>query len=285
MKKNILRIFSLFAILIITCSMFSRFVEDWMTPRVIDVSAKEQGSGSVINVHAIREDMDGMMAYAVIERQGVQPGLFTDRNPVTFCEAADAKATTSLYAGQKYVLYSTKPIWNNQEIIPIKKQAAIEDEYLLIFHEEEPASPEQLKACGFTDIKIYGNSARVRDANAKTPFMEDQLFAKLSDNGMLIQKAYSMNEAQQMKASVPKLLLVGVLLLVLVMLWGVLCRVIGKPTKAKVLITLGLIIFGFVGFYFALQAVHLPSSLLPERHIFDIKHYISIFNSFELGMY
>lgn len=278
MKKNILRIFSLFAILIIACSMVSRFVEDWMTPRVIEVSAKEQGVSSLINAHAIREDMDGMMAYGIMERRGVQPGLFTVRNPVEFCDINGTEAATSLYAGQKYVLYSTKPIWSNQEVIPIKKQAEIEDEYLLLFSEDVSVSPEQLEACGFSDIEITGNTARVRDPEAKTPFMEDQLLAKLSDNGIEVQDAYSTNEAEQMKAAVPSLILVGVLLVVLIVLWGVLCSVIGKPTKVKVLVTLGLIFLGFVGLYFALQAVYLPYSLLPERHIFDVQFYKNMYS-------
>ena len=90
-----------------------------------------------------------------------------------------------------------------------------------------------------------------------------------------------MYEAEQFKTALSKLAAACGIILVLFALWGVLCRVIARPTKLKVTVVLLLITAGFVGLYLMLKAVYLPSSLLPERHIFDIQHYKTVFRTIE----
>lgn len=288
MKKNILRVFSLLAIFIFTCTMISRFVEGWMMPRVILTSLRmdNRSAETWIRLDALRETENGTIAYAVIEKEGMQPGLFIQEAQADVLGIdKNNNASVDLYYGYKYVLFSTKNLLNGQEIVPIVDQETTEDEYLLIFSEETEVSKDALSACGFTDIRISGNTAWVRNPEAQMPFLADQLQAKLRSNGVEVIQLFSLHEVEQMKAAVPNLILVGVIFLILIVLWGIFCRVITKPHVWKIGLVLGLIVIGFVSLYLALKTVYLPSSLLPERHIFDFAHYTEQSETIRTAMY
>ena len=284
MKKYAIFIFSLLLLLLIICTILSGFVEDWMRPRVVSTTSKTiNAEQTEINNDAIRTDENGTYVFLLRNLQTDENLLFAQREPVNIYALQDDYAYTDLSDNQKHVLFTTKPILEDGHVLLLKNPEIIEDGYLIRFSEETVITEDILKECGFRDIEIIENYAIVFDDHALLPFFPEKHTSLFQAKNISVKAIYSLYEVNQFEQAITKLLCAGIVSMLILVLGGCICYTLNnRRLKSRVLMII-LMAVCFLGLYILLQSIEIPSSLLPERQIFDFAHYRQIIKDLQFG--
>ena len=276
MKKFVIHFFTLIAILLVVCTFTSVFVEEQMTPRVQTTSAREAEDGSwntVMPVDAVKLTDNGMVFYRIETGTGWDTGDFVafDQAEIRGMEGESYITNAQQYV--KYVLYSSKPIYDGQEVYTMKGTETHEADILVLLESDENLS-DAFEGEAYSLVENFGEgSILIRDGNSRDYFFEEKVISYFSDFGITVTDAFRLEDFAQLMKNLPLVALLALSLGVMIVFWALFFRgIYGKNMKKTIISLVGEVV-AFGAFYVLIKLIELPSALLPERTILDFAHY------------
>lgn len=281
MKKKALFIFILIFWMLVACTMLSVKVEEQMIPQVTTVEASQSYSSDSkpeLPLDCLLFDDYGMHLYSTYEGSGWEAGTrVKEEEPGSYELREDAVILTNSWGGT-FIQYASKPL-KPGELVEVKRGGdQIEDYWLGVFSEEKPAFDSLPKGVALEEESA--GAVLLSVAKAQQPYMDGR--AKSVAPALYSARVYSFSEMRMFLDALPQVGLAAAVILAAVTLWACSCFMAKDVKKHWVGLTVsaaaGLLLL--VGLYFVLQAVELPSSMLPRERITDIGYFYQEYSEF-----
>lgn len=272
MKKKALLIFILIFWLVGACTFLSVKVEEEMIPQVTATEA-DRGynwdSPPSLPADCIIEDENGQHVYSIYEGTGWEAGIRVAEVQGWFLMEDSISVSNSW---GEFVQYSSKPLREGELVEVVRGGEKVEDHWLAVYPEGLELELDWDGADlpdGVTVEEWSQNAVHFRVENDTAPFMAGRAKSRVPE--LAGATVYSFNDMTKLLDNfTPFGLLVGILAAVLV-LWAASCLFSREAKRNRwylcVNLALGLILLACVPL--VLNAVDLPSSLLPRERITD----------------
>lgn len=270
MKKNVLCVFSLIFLALVTCTLLSMKIEDEMLLEVIGYEKKEAYSTLSMPSDMYFVDDVGMRLYEVYEGTGWESGL----------RAREVQLDSAGYfmTDRDYIIVrgaSRQPVYGELAELYDGKDTAPAT-YLAVYPNGIPEENKMLFQAEILEQSDHVLLLYVE--NATQPFMENRAKGGLVQLKAGKWKIYSLEAVTQLLENVPMSMVAIVLLFALVVI-GINTSLLARNLERnKVTVCVnGILILGMMaGLVWAFGSIDLPASMLPSTHIFDISHYKSL---------
>lgn len=280
MKRKALCAFALVLWVFLVCTMLSYRVEEWMVPWIdpIEYKTDEETLEQYLPLDTLVYEEEKPALYEIVEGTGWESGKQVKAVSAERYAIAPDRVVLYINYGYPYLHYTSKE-FRDLDVIRLTTDVTErgEDHWLLT----EPYQPERLQRA--IEVEAQSNEAALFSvAGARLPYLparakNELLFWErdLPDDVTSAWGIYSLAEVEKMLAALP---LLGVLLagmLLSVGLWVLSCFLSKNASKnrAALLSNLGICAALLAALPFLLNAIDLPSSLLPQMNIFDVAHY------------
>lgn len=191
---------------------------------------------------------------------------------------------SAIEAEYGYIQYASKAIRPGDLIQVVSQYKGQEENFLVI-------EPTKTESEGFGE---FGEGVSVMEQNqgvfllsivGKQPYMEGQIRSILSISDTY--KIYNLNEISIFFTNIPFISVLFVFIIIFIILWGYSCRLSCHLYKNRYLLVgnFGIAFILLIVFVWIISKIHLPSSLLPDKNIFDLQYYknefLEIFQALE----
>ena len=276
MKKFVIYLFSSIAIVLVLCTVTSVFVEELMTPRVQTTSAsesKEEKFSVVMPVDAVKFTDSGSVFYRIEAGTGWDEGDFVVFDQADIRGVEDGRYICSAQQYTKYVLYSSKPIYDGQEIYTMKGTETHEADILVQIDSDEFLA-EAFEGDTYTLIENFGGgSILIRDPSAREYFLAEKVTSYFAQYGITVEDSVRLEDFAQLMKNMPLVASLFLSVGIMLIFWALMLRGIYSHKNLKAVIGTGGITVFFAAYWFIAKIIELPSALLPERTILDFGHY------------
>lgn len=153
------------------------------------------------------------------------------------------------------------------------EQKETPDQYLVVYRDRVPDYGDHWSGVSLT---AEAENVRLLDVEkAKHPFLEDQNQEWLYQIQTKDWYIYSLGTVSEFLNELPKIALVGAILVAMVVLWVQSCILIGAPEEyRRTLIANGILEAALLcALVLLLKHINLPASLLPPENILDFSYY------------
>lgn len=283
MKRKAICFFVLIAWGLVICTIFSVCIEQQMTVQVAAVTS-DGFSETKLSASALFQDDTGTHLYQVVKGDGWESGYRAQEiSPYDYWMEEDGIFLTY---GSEYgfIQYASKSVTQGDLLQLVHQYKGKEGCYLVVESEEMKAA---LSGTGIEVAEKNGKSMLL-SMTAEQPYMESQVKDKLTlpeDS-----RVYSLEEVNDFFRNVPLVAVLIVIVIVSVVLWGYSCVLCNRRRKLHklsvevrkirllILVNTGIAAVLLGIFQRVTQAIELPSSLLPEKNILDMKYYMAEFS-------
>lgn len=277
MKNKVLWAFSMVLFLLVSCTFLSLRIEKLMMPQATKTAP--DFSNPTVAIDCLFVDENGMHLYRIGEGTGWEQGTRAyEMQPDNYHITGDA--ITMDYSGNYVVQYASKQP-KDGEIINVLQMKGEQDDHWVV------TSPVALPPTRtlFEDYTLLEQSENVMflsTLKSAAPFMEDrarsELFGKeisFLDPNASQYAVYSVNDLETLLHQLPLLAILTVFFLFPLLVWLFSFPYITRPRKHRkiLLINGGVTAAMLLAMPFLLNAIQLPSSLLPQDYIFSFSFY------------
>lgn len=261
------------------CTLFSVKIERAMmtqaTAFTIDSIDKME-----IPISALFRDAGGSQLYYVEEGIAWLEGLRAQKCDANYYSVDYSRQIIdgSFLGGQTVILSASRQPENDERISILQERQTVADRYLFLFAEEIPTDGLPNK------ILLQDTSAFLtEEPNAKAPFLEHEVKGQHAELAGMKYKIYSLNDAEQMAQSLPKIIGLFAFSLLPILLLLFICI---TPQKNQVLfwINLCVSVTALAVTAYTLPKIQLPPSWMPAENIFDLAHYRTMVTQIKDGL-
>ncbi len=282
MKRRSLCVICLVLYILISCTILSLKIEKEMLTQVEVLKIKDNGMwGQSVSISqtALFEDERGKHLYELVEGSGWESGLRVREIPQDGYELDYEKGTIRLPGGKDYCFIATasrQPVVGELvEIIESKDAEAISDAFLFVYPQ---GVPEDLLVTDGLSIKEQSEEAvLISIENTTTYFFEHKQMGEHQTMKGHDWRIFSQETVRDFWEQIPLVVLLAVLLLAVTILWVFSCIVCTFTYHPKRLFaTIGAIsVASLAAICIILSYIDLPSTMLPDTNILNIRHYFS----------
>lgn len=269
MKRRILCIICLVLYLLTASTFLSLKIEKEMLTQTEVMNVKGDpvwGLKVSISQAALFEDEEGMHLYELVEGTGWESGLRVQEIPWEGYELdyGDGRLYLADIRDFSFIISASRqPVPGELvEIIDTKEAALTSDQFLFVY----PQGGQN----GETGVLFSVESTT-------TYFLEHRQKGEYQDMAAPGWRIFSMNAVESFWNQLPLVALIAVLLLAVTVLWVFSFAVCGSTDRPRrVFFLVGTVsIASLAAIFFILHHMELPSSMLPDTNILDIRHYRS----------
>ena len=276
MKKFVIHFFTLIAILLVVCTFTSVFVEEQMTPRVQTTSAREARDGSwntVMPMDSVKMTDNGMVFYRIEAGTGWDTGDFVTFDNAEIHGVEDGAYLTNAQQYVKYVLYSSKPIYDGQEVYTMKGTQTHEADILVTLKSDENLA-DAFEGETYSLVENFGGgSILIRDSSAREYFLAEKVTSYFAQYGITVEDSVRLEDFAQLMKNMPLVASLFLSVGIMLIFWALMFRGIYSHKNLKAVIGAGGLLAFFAVYWLIAKSIELPSALLPERTILDFGHY------------
>ena len=247
-----------------------------MTPRVQTVNAsesKEEEFSVVMPVDAVKFTDSGSVFYRIESGTGWDEGDFVVFDQADIRGVEDGRYICSAQQYTKYVLYSSKPIYDGQEIYTMKGTETHEADILVQIDSDEFLA-EAFEGDTYTLIENFGGgSILIRDPSAREYFLAEKVTSYFAQYGITVEDSVRLEDFAQLMKNMPLVASLFLSVGIMLIFWALMLRGIYSHKNLKAVIGTGGITVFFAAYWSIAKTIELPSALLPERTILDFAHY------------
>ena len=287
MKKTAFCVFGLTLWMLALCTVLSVKIEALMTAEVVVFRPPDTGSyiQVLLPIDVLFCEDGQEHVYTVMPASSWKKGnQIMELDSENFSVDYEWKRITAAYS-EKYVLYSTKPLFAGSFVQSQNKKSYADDCYLALYDGGAPALKQSRQGLV---LEAQTQDALLLSAKqVEHPFMEKQVWEKLAKiedlsdyqgavewNGAK-KRVYSLSDLELFLKNLP---LVAVLLSFILLSSALLicsCLLVRDVpgNRKRLLANLILIVLLTIGIPVVVNAIHLPASLLPRRNILEWSHY------------
>lgn len=271
MKKKVIFLFAFLFWVLAVCTLLALRIEALMTPQVALVD--EYANMSALPEDCLFTDETGPHLFTVVEGSGWNSG--TRAREVQPEDYLLDGGKIALYTYGAPVQYATKQPRDGYPVCVLKFSQKANDHWV-VCSDETLNTPENMREIAVE--QTFKDAALLAVQGMPSPFMPNRAKSTLAEKwdsppkGLTV---YSLNDAESFLNALPLLAVLLVSLLVPLILWAYSCRLAKSPRKNKkvLLVNGGIAAACFAALPLLLNAIKLPSSLLPQDNIFDFGHY------------
>lgn len=252
------------------CTILSDNIHRQMTAKVM-VIKKEQfsSSGVKLPLNVLFSDKNGLHLYEAAEGDNWEKGKHVQEVPSYQYQIGEEDIVVSGGAEYGYIQYASKAVTDG-DAIQIVSQSKTEEELYLRITEEEENVEEWIGAGNLIEKK---NGVLLFSMAGKQPYMEEQMRGDLSiaEGGRL----YNLNEVTVFFRNLPLVSALFVFLLLFFIIWVCSCILLRDWDRNKYFLigNLGAALLLLAVFIEVACRISLPSSLLPDKNIFELSYY------------
>lgn len=281
MKRRSLCVICLVLYILILCTILSLKIEKEMLTQVEVLKIKDNGVwGQSVSISqtALFEDERGNHLYELAEGSGWESGLRVREIPQDGYELDYEKGTIRLPGGKDYCFIATasrQPVVGELvEIIESKDTELTSDAFLFVY---PLGVPEDFLAL---DLPVKEQSEKVVLAsieNATPYFFEHKQMGEHQVMKGRDWRIFSQETVRDFWEQIPLVVLLAVLLLAVTILWVFSCIVCTFTYHPKRLFAIvgAISVASLAAICVILSYIDLPSAMLPDTNILNIRHYFS----------
>lgn len=281
MKRRSLCVIGLMIYVLIACTILSLKIEKEMLTQVEVLKVKDKGMwGQSVSIPqaVLFEDARGKHLYELVEGSGWESGLRVREIPQDSYELDHEKGAIRLPGGKDYcfIITASRQLVAGElvEIIETKDAKRTSDVFLFVYPQ---GVPEDLLVTDGLSVKERSEKAVLAPIeNTTTYFLEHKQMGEhqaMTGDGWRI---FSHNTVHSFWEQLPLVALLAVLLLSVTGLWVfslIVCNFTRHPKR--VFAFAGAIsVASLVAICIILSFIDLPSAMLPDTNILNIRHYI-----------
>lgn len=270
MKRGIICLFILLFWGLIICTLLSRSIEKQMTVQVTTIM-----SASELPIDSLFIDNAGIHLYEVAMGNGWENGYRVQEvNPNEY-QIENNHINLINTAEYGYIQYASKPITSGDLAQIVQQYRGKENVYLIINTSKFEILTELQTHISVTE---KSKKALMLSMLGTQPYMQEQVISILSlPNETSI---YNLNDVNNFFKNIPLVALLLAIIIVFVIIWGHSCILSLNPYKNKKFLIGNFIISIVLTVIFAwiTRMIRLPSSLLPDKNIFNLKYYSDEFS-------
>lgn len=276
MKKKVIFLFAFLFWVLAVCTLLSLRIENLMTPQVALVD--EYANMSALPGDCLFTDETGPHLFTVVEGSGWSSGTRTrEVQPEDYLLDEDRIA---LYTYGDPVQYATKQPQDGYPVRVLKFSQKANDHWV-VCSDGTLNAPKNTRET--TVEQTSGDAALLAVQGMPSPFMLNRVKSTLAEKWNSPPERltiYSLNDVESLLSTLPLLAVLLVSLLIPLTLWAYSCRLAKRPRKNRtaLLVNGGLAAACFAVLPLLLNAIKLPSSLLPQDNIFDFGYYSKEFS-------
>ena len=291
MKRRIICIICLVCYILISCTLLSLKIEQEMLTQaeVMNVKGDPLWDQQVsISQAALFEDEDGIHLYELVDGSGWESGLRVQEIPWDGYELDHENGTVSLADIRDYCFItsaSRQPVAGELvEVIDTKEEQQISDLFLFVYPQGVPEGA--LTAAGLSLQAQSENAVLAAIENTTASFLEHRQkseYHALAGPGWRI---FSMSAVGDFWEQLPLTALIAVLLLAVTVLWvfSFIVCVFAVHPKRLFFLAGAVSIASLAAICLILHHIDLPSAMLPDTNILNIRHYRSTFETMLSGL-
>lgn len=282
MKRRSLCVICLVLYILISCTILSLKIEKEMLTQVEVLIIKDKGIwGQSVSISqaALFEDERGKHLYELVEGSGWESGLRVREIPQDSYELDYEKGTIRLPGGKDYCFIATasrQPVVGELvEIIESKDTKLTSDAFLFVY---PLGVPEDFSALEGFSVKEQSEKAFLSTIeNTTTYFFEHKQMGEHQAMNGRDWRIFSQKTVRDFWEQIPLVVLLAVLLLAVTILWVFSCIVCTFTHHPKRLFVFaGAINAASLGaICIILGFMDLPSAMLPDTNILNVRHYFS----------
>lgn len=280
MKRRSLCVICLMLYILISCTILSLKIEKEMLTQVEVLKVKGVGMwGQSVSIPqtALFEDVQGRHLYEVIEGSGWESGLRVREIPRDDYELDNEKGTIRLPGGSDYCFITTasrQPVVGELvEIIESKDAELISDAFLFVYPQ---GVPEDLLVTDGLSVKEQSEKAVLASTeNTTTYFFEHKQMGEHQAMKGCDWRIFSQKTVRDFWEQIPLVVLLVVLLLAVTVSWVFSCIVCTFTDHPKRLLAIigAISVASLAAICVILSYTDLPSAMLPDTNILNIRHY------------
>lgn len=289
MKKKVFCAFVLVFWILAVCTFLSAKVQKLMTVSVTMVPSSQTrsvGSDTQIPADAVSYDETGSHLFSVQRMAGWQGGVWaTEVDSSRYRFRSEQFVLVEQQYGNRFIQYSTKSLQSGDPIAVLTNDSKEDDLYLAAYPDGVPALKAQT---GDMAVETQGQDVLLLSVKgAFQPFMEQRAVELVSAAEDLTEyegsvfpngaqkNVYSLLAVERFAQALPLLALLLVLLLLPAAAWAYSCALIQDTRKNRVplLLNAAIMALSLIGLPLLLNAIELPSALMPSTNILDFGHY------------
>lgn len=257
---------------LVECTILSGYISRQMTIEVTTTvgTYDSEFAATRLPLSAFRQEEGETVLYVVEEGSGLTPGLRAKRVPADLFHQDQSYGYTTADSAATYVIYAARPLYDGAAVEKLPAAASAPDTYLMW-------TPEgtELSLDGKFSQGAAGMFWLLPQEEAAQPFVVDsELDALARNEARTACRLFSFQELAAFSAALPWLAFAAVLVLASLVLCGLVCLLPGKLYGRKYTAVLGggcVLLWG--GLFLLLRQLDLPSSVLPQENIFNLRHY------------
>ena len=276
MKKFVIYLFSFIAIILVLCTVTSVFVEELMTPRVQTTSAsesKEEQYQMLISMDAVKFTDEGSVFYRIESGTGWDEGDFVTFDQANILGVEDGKYLCNAQSYTKYVLYSSKPIYEGQEVYRMTDTKTHEADILVQIDSDEFLA-DAFEGETYALVENFGGgSILIRDPSAREYFFGEKVASYFAQFGITVEDSVRLEDFSQFMKNMPLVAALFLCIGIMLIFWAIMLRGIYSHKNLRSIVGAGGMIAFFAIYWLIAKSIELPSALLPERTILDFGHY------------
>lgn len=267
MKKNVLRVFSLILLALVTCTILSTKIEEEMLLEVIGYEKKASYATVSMPTDMYFKDEMGMHLYEVYEGTGWESGLRT--------REAQMDGGGYFMTDRDYIIVrgaSRQPVYGELAELYDGKDTAPAT-YLAFYPNGIPEENEMLFQAEILEQSEHVLLLYVEDA--AQPFMENRVKGGLIQLTASDWRIYSLEALTQLLEHVP-MAMITIVILIALGVFGLITYLLARnPDKNKALLigNIFFILCLLASLSWVLNQIDLPASMLPSENIFRVSHY------------
>lgn len=291
MKRRSLCVIGLMIYVLIACTMLSLKIEKEMLTQVEVLKVKDKGIwGQSVSISqtALFEDERGKHLYELVEGSGWESGLRVREIPQDSYELDYEKGAIRLPGGKDYCFIASaarQPVVGELvEIIETKDEKRISDAFLFVY---PLGVPEGFSVPDGVSVKEQSEKAvLVTLENTTTCFFEHKQMGEYQAMKGRDWRIFSQETVRDFWEQLPLVVLLAVLLLAVTILWVfscIVCTLTDHPKRLFAIIG-ALSVASLAAICIILSYIDLPSAMLPDTNILNIRHYIGEFEMMLSGL-
>lgn len=281
MKNKVLWAFSMVLFLLVSCTLLSLRIEQLMMPQATKTAPGF--SNPAVAIDSLFVDENGIHLYRIGEGTGWEQGTRAYEMEPNSYHITENKIGLD-YSGDYVVQYASKQPKDGEIVNILQTKGKQDDHWVVTSPMALPPTIPLLK--DYTLLEQSENTLFLSTLKSASPFMEDRARSELfgQEIGFLDPNAsqyavYSVNDLETLLRQLPLLAVLAVFFLFTLLVWLFSFLYIMQPRRHRKLLLIngGVTAAILIAMPFLLNAVQLPSSLLPQDYIFSFSHYTQEF--------
>lgn len=281
MKKAV-SITVLIGYILVVCTFLSLKIEHTMMTQAVTVTL-DAVTQNTVSGSALFRDERGEHLYYVEEGLGWEDGLRVRefREDLYTYDPVTNTIELSMYYNWEIITTASRQPQPGEKINLLANRETGTDSYLLLYPDGVPETIADISGVSITALGSHAVIVEVR--NAKMPFIEHEAKNALAAYQQEGWRVYSLKDIDKLSGYLPSLILSSILLLIPVILLLLQCVMKqATPKTLGVFVIIALLMMGVA--FVCIYSMDFPSSLLPNKNVFDLKHYAHLYSEIQSGL-